>query len=135
VSKALDKRAIDAILALMEELSEVTTEVVMDIVRPHLMFDPRAAREREVRRKTHQLMAKFKDDKGVRTCFSYTDALGQSKYVNIDKTFDINALNGVDQQLNQKVTGLRKSGMKSSRRILELSGQMGLFGDDEAQDG
>lgn len=131
MSSALDKRATVIILELMEELSEVTTEAVMDLIRPHFMFDPRAARERELRRKTHRIMAKFKDDKGVRTCFSYTDALGQSKYVNIDKTFDINALYGVDQQLSQKVSGLKKSGMKSSRRILELSGQMGLFGEDE----
>ena len=129
MSKALDKRAVDVILALMEDLGEITTEAVMDLIRPHYMFDVHAAKEREIRRKTHRIMAKFKDDKGVRTCFNYTDALGQSKYVNIDKTFDINALYGVDQQLSQKVSGLRKSGMKSSRRILELSGQMGLFGE------
>lgn len=131
MSKALDKRAVEIILALMEAKGEMTTESAMDIVRPHFMFDPRAAREREIRRKTHQLMAKLKDDKGIRTCFSYTDDLGQSKYVNIDKTLDIVALNGVDRQLNQRVTGLKKSGMKSSRRILELSGQMGLFGEGE----
>ena len=131
MSKALDKRAADVILALMEDLGEVTTEAVMDLIRPHYMFDAHAAKEREVRRKTHSIMAKFKDDKGVRTCFSYTDALGQSKYVNIDETFDINALNGVDQQLNQKVSGLRKSGIKTSRRILELSGQLGLFGEGD----
>jgi len=131
VSKTLDKRAVVVILKRMEDLGEITTEAVMDEIRPHYTFDVRAAKEREIRRKAHQLMAKLKDDKGVRTCFSYTDDLGQSKYVNIDKTLDINALNGVDRQLNQKASGLIKSGIKTSRRILELSGQMGLFGEGD----
>jgi len=95
------------------------------------MFDVHAARERGIRRKTHQLMAKVKDKDGTRTCFSYTDDMGRSKYINIDTTHDINALNGVDKQLNQKAIGLIKSGKKTSRRILELSGQMGLFGEGQ----
>jgi len=131
VSRALDKRAVEAILRLMEELDEVTTESVMDIVRPHFMFDPRVAREREIRRKANRLMARFRDDKGVRTCFSYKDVTGQSKYVNVDKTNDIEAVKAVSEQINDKYFGLSKAKKKLNARLLELAGQTSLFGEDE----
>jgi hypothetical protein len=131
VSKALDKRAVEVILGLMEEMDEITTEAVMDVVRPHYMFDPRAAREREIRRKANRLMAKFRDDQGVRTCFSYTDNTGQSKYVNIEKTKDIEAVIAVNEQINNKFYGLSNAKRKVNARLLELAGQMKLFGNED----
>ena len=129
MSKALDKRAREVILAKMEDLGEMTTEAVMELVRPHYIFDSLAAKERELRRKAHRLMAQFRDDKGVRTCYSCMDN-GQSKYVNVDKTSNVAALNSVNIQLRNKYIGLRRARKKVNRRLLELAGQMELFGEN-----
>ena len=133
MSRALDKRAVEAILRLMEELDEVTTEAVMDVIRPHYVFDPHVAKEREIRRKANRLMARFRDDKGIRTCFSYKDVTGQSKYVNVDKTNDIEAVKAVNEQINDKYFGLGKAKKKLNARLLELAGQTKLFEEGEDQ--
>lgn len=127
MSKVLDKRAKQVILDQIECLGEVTTETVMELVRPHYIFNSLVAREREIRRKANRIMAQFRDGQGTRTCFSYTDNSGQSKYVNIDKTFDIGALNGVSRQINNKLYGLTKASKKVNARLLELAGQTKLF--------
>ena len=126
MSKALDKRARDMILKLMEELGELTTEAVMDLIRPHYMFDPFESREREIRRKAHRVMSQFRDDKGDRTCYNCTDN-GQSKYINVDTTSNVDALKSVNTQLRNKYLGLRKGRKKVTSRLLELAGQTKLF--------
>jgi len=131
MSKALDKRAKAVIMMLMEDLGELTTEAVMDLIRPHYMFDPRVAREREIRRKAHRIMAQFKDEKGTRTCYNFTDTTGLSKYINVDKTSDVDALKSVDAQLRNKYLGLRQGRKKVTARLLELAGQIAIFDEDE----
>lgn len=123
---ALEKRAKEVIMSRMEGLKEITTEAVMALVRPHFQFDASKAREQALRRKAHSLMAQFKDETGVRTCFNYSDN-GESKYVNIDETKSLKALNGVDIQISKKYYGLNEAKKKINRRRIELSGQMELF--------
>jgi len=130
MSKALNKKAREVILSRMEELGELTTEAVMDLIRPHFMFDPFESREREIRRKAHRVMAQFKDDKGDRTCYNCTDQ-GESKYVNVDTTSNVEALKSVGAQLRNKYLGLRKGRKKVTSRLLELAGQGSMFGEGD----
>jgi hypothetical protein len=130
--KNLDKRAKEAIFEQIAELGEITTEAVMDLVTPHYAFNPRKAKEREIRRRANSLMSQFRDEQGIRTCFNYKDVDGQSKYVNVDETKNQTALNRVEQQINSKYDGLTKTKVKIERRQLKLNGQLGLF-DKSAQ--
>lgn len=127
---ALDKRAKEVILQQMHDLGEITTEAVMDLVRPHFMFNALAAKEQAVRRKSHRLMAQFRDENGTRTCYSYEDDTGESKYINIDNTDDLDALTGVNIQISSKLYGLFQAKKKIIRRAAELGGQLELFKDN-----
>jgi hypothetical protein len=124
--RSLDKRAKEAVMNQMAELDEITTEAVMDLVRPHYIFDPFLSKEREIRVKANRLMAQFRDERGIRSCFNYKDAEGQSKYVNIDKTKNDEALKRVEAQIRAKFNGLNKAKRKITRRRLELAGQLGF---------
>ena len=130
MSKALNKKAREVILSRMEELGELTTEAVMDLIRPHFMFDPFESREREIRRKAHRVMAQFKDYKGDRTCYNCTDHFF-FKYVNVDTTSNVEALKSVGAQLRNKYLGLRKGRKKVTSRLLELAGQGSMFGEGD----
>ncbi|SPF40570.1 hypothetical protein SBF1_2300003 [Candidatus Desulfosporosinus infrequens] len=123
MSKRLDKRAKEFILTKMEELGEIDIKDVINLMEPHFAFDSYAARQRELRRSASGLIAQFRDEHGIRTCFNYKDNEGQSKYVNIDKTKNVEALKGVDRQIAQKFYGLRNARRKLTRRMLELAGQ------------
>jgi hypothetical protein len=130
--KNLDKRAKEVILAQMEELGEVTKEAVVELIRPHYIFDACVAREREIGKKANSLMAQFRDEHGARICYNYNDD-GQSKYINVDTTKNLRALNGVEKQLNNKFYGLNQAKKKVEHRQLELSGQMELFDKEATQ--
>lgn len=121
----LERKAKEAIIRRMEELNEITTEEVMNLIEPHFIFDALKAKKQAIRRKAHSLMSQFKDDRGVRTCFSYNND-GNSIYVNIDKTNDMDALIGVEDQISQKYYGLNKAKKKIDRRKQELSGQISM---------
>jgi hypothetical protein len=126
----LDKRAKEIILQQIHELGEVTTEAVMDLVRPHYMFNALAAKEQAVRRKSHRLMSQFRDENGVRTCYNFEDSTGASKYINVDITDDLDALTGVNIQISSKLNGLLQAKKKIIRRAIELGGQMKMFDSD-----
>lgn len=123
----LDKKAKEAIMGQMAELKEITRDEVEALIEPHYLFDPRVAKRREICRKANQLMAQFRDEHGIRTCYNYKDSKGQSVYVNVDETKNLSALNRVKKQLRTKSIGLNKSKRKVARRQLELTGQLGLF--------
>lgn len=123
-NRQLDKRAKEVIMQQMAELGEITTEAVMDLIRPHFMFDFQSAKEQAIRRKSNSLMAQFKDENGIRTCYSN----GESKYINIDTTNDWKALNKVERQINNKYYGLNSAKKKIQNRKRQLSGQVDIFG-------
>lgn len=127
----LDKKAREVIIMQMKMLEEVSTESVMNLIRPHYRFDPKVTMEQALRRKAHSLMASIRDENGARSCYNCTDNLGESKYVNVDKTHDADALKGVEMQLKQKARGLAIARAKANRRHFELTGQMMMFGEDE----
>jgi len=124
MSRVLDKRAGEIVLAQLEDNGVITTDALVELLNPHYNFDPRKAREREVRKKANSMMARYRDAKGIRTCFNYKSDEGESRYINVDKSSDIEALEGVERQLDKKYWGLNESKKKVRKRRLELSGQM-----------
>ena len=124
-TRKLEPKAREVIIQKMMESGEMTTEEIMDLVRPHYLFDPQAAKEQGIRKLTHQMMAQIRDDKGIRTVFNCKVG-GVSKYVNIDESRDIKALRSVDGQLTEKLNGLKLSEEKASRRCMEVEGQISM---------
>lgn len=122
---SLEKKAREAILQQMDQLGEITTDAVMELIRPYYIFDIRKLRNQALRRTANNLMRKYKDDKGVRTCFNYKDN-GVSKYVNVDKTKNLKALEDIESQLNKKYKGLNASKKKVALRKQVLSGQLSI---------
>ena len=124
-ARKLEPKAREVIKQKLYEMGEVETEVVMEMIRPHFLFTAITAKERELRRTAQQMMSSMRDDKGIRTVFA-CNADGVSKYVNIDKSKDLDNLRGVDAQLRTKLEGLKASSAKASRRRMEVEGQLSL---------
>lgn len=125
MSEVLEKKAREKILEQMEELDgQITTDDVVELLRPHYIFNIRKLREQALRRTANNLMATYRDSKGVRTCFSCKDDEGNSRYLNIETTTDLKALKDIEVQLNKKYKGLDISKKKVQKRRQELSGQV-----------
>lgn len=123
MGKALEKRARDFIVQQIRENGEMTTEEIVELIRPHYIFDPQVAMEQALRRKANQLMAQIRDEQGVRTVFNCR-VDGVSKYVDVDACENIVSLKSVEDQLNEKLKGIAASKAKASRRRMEIEGQM-----------
>lgn len=123
--RVLEPKAAEVIKQKIYESGEMEIEEIMDLIRSHYLFDPVIAREQGIRRKAHQLAAQIRDDKGIRSVFA-CDVGGKSIYVNIDESQDVNNLRGVEGQLNAKLLGLSSSLGKTSKRRMEVEGQMSL---------
>lgn len=133
--RRLEPKAREMIKHKLFDAGEIRTEEVVDLIRPHYQFDPVAAKERELKRMAHQMMSSVRDEKGDRSTFACNVA-GVSKYVNVDKSNDLDNLRGVDEQLRVKLEGLKKSSRKASNRRMEVEGQMSLdlTGSDKKED-
>lgn len=121
----LESKAKEMIMQKMLETGEMETEEIMDLIRPHFLFEPQVAREQMIRRKANQLASQIRDEKGIRTVFNCKVG-GISKYVNIDESRDTVALRNVEGQLDTKLNGLKISKAKASRRVMEVEGQLSL---------
>jgi len=116
----LEKKAREVIMEQMREHGNMDTEAVMELIRPHYSFNPAVAKEREIRRRAHSLMAAIKDEDGQRVAYNYTTAYGDSVYVNVKKTKSVDALAGVERQINKKYQGLSKAMRIVFNRFAEL---------------
>ncbi len=124
---ALSKQVRQWVFEQMEEMAEIDTEEIMDLIRPHYDFDYDKGKEQAIRRQAHSLMARFRDEKGVRNCFACQDEDGNRKYINIDTTTDLEALNAVEKQINSKFNGLHKSKQKIEQQRMKLVEQLTLW--------
>ena len=124
-TRTLEPKAREVIIQMMRESGEMETEELMDLIRPHILFDPQVAKEQLIRRKAHQLAAQIRDEYGTRTVFN-CKVNGVSKYVNIDESRNVQALRSVEGQLTEKLEGLAISKAKASRRRMEVEGQLSL---------
>lgn len=122
-SRRLEPKAREMIVQKMMESGEMTTEEIMDLIRPHFLFDKEAAKEQGIRKLTHQMMAQIRDEKGIRTVFA-CKVDGIHKYVNIDESRNVKALRSVEGQLTEKCNGLEISCAKASKRRMEVEGQL-----------
>lgn len=123
----LTKEAKEFILTQMHERGEMTTDDVVELIRPHYLFDPVASKEQQMKRKAYQLMSTVRDDTGVRTCFAIKKH-GESVYINVDKSENFSDVSAVERQLLTKLTGLTASHEKAARKKHEIVGQTSLFG-------
>lgn len=124
-TKTLETKARDMIVQKIRDSGEMETEEITALVRPHILFDPHAAKEQLIRRKANQLASQIRDERGIRTVFN-CKIDGVSKYVNIDESRDVKALRSVEGQLAEKLNGLEISSAKASRRRMEVEGQISL---------
>lgn len=124
-TRTLEPKAREVIVQKMRESGEMETTEIMDLIRPHFLFDPNEAKEQQIRRKANQLAAKIRDDQGIRIVFN-CKIDGVSKYVNIDECRNVKALRSVEGQLTEKLEGLAISKAKASRRRMEVEGQLSL---------
>jgi len=114
-SQYLTKQARDYIMQIMHDRGGLSTEEAVEIVKPHLMFDPQELIRQETLRVVQRIMRNIKGETGKRACFNYKD--GQdSQYVNIETTNSIQALNGVEMQLDGQYIGLIASKKRIAKR-------------------
>ena len=125
MGQVLEKRALEFIMEQIRENGEMTPEDIMELIRPHYLFDIPKIMEQTLRRKANQLMSQVRDENGVRTVFN-CKVDGISKYVNVDTCDNIMSLKSVEAQLGEKLKGLSISKAKASRRCAEVAGQMKL---------
>ncbi len=123
--KTLERKARDIIVQKIMESGEMDTEDIMDLIRPHYLFDPSRAREQAIRRKANQLAAQVRDERGIRTVFNCKEQ-GVSKYVNIEVSNSLEDLKSIEGQLTKKLNGLNASRIKTSRRRAQVEGQLSL---------
>lgn len=124
-SRKLEPKASEMIYKKMYDLGEMEREELIDLIRPHFIFDKPSAERREILQLANRMMARVKDEKGIRTVFA-CNVDGVHKYVDIDKSKDLPALKSVDNQLTEKRNGLELSCAKASRRRMEVEGQLSL---------
>ncbi len=121
--KHLDKRAREVILERMRDIGEMSTEEIMNLVRPHYFFDAQEAKEQGVRRQANQLVRSLRDDTGTRICFAVRK---ENLYVNLERCTDRKHIDAVEQLLDKQLNGLTASYRKAKRRKEELEGQLAL---------
>ena len=126
-SKYLTPEARDYIEEQVHDFGEITTDEVMELVRPHFLFDPETAREQQIRRVAHRIMSAVRADDGTRTWFAVNKG-GESTYVNVENTTSIEDLDKVKAQLGNKYDGLNRSLKKVNERFREIEGQASLIG-------
>lgn len=122
-SKYLTPEAREYIENQVRNFGEISTDEVMDMVRPHFLFDPESAREQQIRRVAHRIMAGVRAEDNTRICFAIRkDA--ESTYVNVENTTSVEDLDKVRAQLGRKYDGLNRSLKKVNERFREIDGQM-----------
>ena len=122
--RKMSKEARDMVLKRIEEEGFVSTDEIVNFIRPFYLFDYEAAHERELRRYVGQLVRVRRDTQGVRTTFLEKT---HSEIVDIDTCIDAVKVELVSDQLKIQSQGIWKSYKKAARRGLDLKGQVSLF--------
>lgn len=124
-TRKLEAKAREMIYQKICDSGELDAEELFDLINPHFLFDEQSARRRDVLRLGNQMVAKIKDDKGIRTVFA-CKVDGVRKYVDIELSQNIKALRSVEGQLTEKCNGLEISCAKASLRRMEVEGQLSM---------
>lgn len=110
-----------------EHGAEITQEDVINIIDPYLISEIDTAKliNQYKKKVANNIMARYKDEKGVRKVFNYTDK-SKSKYVDIENSKDIKALKSIDKNLRVKIKGLTASQYKVRHQVKALLGQISI---------
>jgi len=123
----LQRKAREHIIDVLRSVDEMPVEQVIEIVRPHFIFDAVKAREQSLRRTSLNIVRSLKDDNGTRQWYVNKDENGVSEVVNVEKTSDEQALINIMDSLKKKLDGLEASYKKVRKRRREIQGQTSFF--------
>ena len=124
ITRKVSKEAYHYIVDTLRENGSMSTEEGIELIRPHYDFDPRAARERELRQYLGRIARSMRDAQGIRSTFLEK---GKSEIVNIDTCRDPRKLTAVENQLKVQTVGIYRSYRKAVKRRREVEGQIALF--------
>ena len=117
----LEKQAKEKILEQMEYLDEINSDTVADLIMPHMQIDVRKLIRQKAKKKANELIATKKGQDGIRSWFACKD-----KYVNIEKTKNIEDLNTIEESFVKKYNSLNQSKKKIERQKELLNGQLSI---------
>lgn len=123
-TRKVSKEAYNYIVDTLRENGSMSTEEGIELIRPHYDFDPRAAREREIRKYLGHLVRNIRDGQGTRSTFLVKV---KSEIVNIDTCRDPAKLRAVEKQLKVQTVGSYRSYRKATNRRRAVEGQIALF--------
>lgn len=110
----------------MESKPHIGMDELVEIVKEYAPKpDTDKLINQEYRRMAQRIMSGYKDEKGVRDCFSVKADNG-NEYVNVSRTTEKADLQKVRQQLSKKYRGLNKSLRKIDVREQILDGQLSM---------
>lgn len=122
----LDKRIKEKINSIMDSKPHIGMDELIGIVKEYAPKpDLQKLEEQEYRRIAQRIMSGYKDEKGVRDCFS-VKAVSGNEYVNVSRTTSKDDLQKVRFQLSKKYRGLNKSLRKIDVREQILDGQLSM---------
>lgn len=123
-SKIISKEALEAVKQRLHDQGEWTRDGLIELIRPHCTFDPVTLQEQALGRLAGRIVRSMRDEMGTRTAFIIQ---GSNTIVDVETCTSYPKVAAVDDQLTRQIDGLIRSQKKSSRRKLELAGQMDLF--------
>lgn len=120
------KEARKAIIKQIEELGEITIEEAIKLVEPHFIFDSDQAKRSAIRRTATSIIARVKDDKGIRKNFIIKDKNDNSKAIDIEKARNVKELKIIRETLKRSRDTIDKSIKKINQRENVLAGQLSI---------
>lgn len=123
-SRIISREALEAVKQQLHDLGELSRGDLIELIRPHCTFDPVTLQEQALGRLAGRIVRSMRDEMGTRTAFIIQ---GRDIIVDIETCKSYPKVAAVDDQLIRQIDGLTRSQKKSSRRKLELAGQMTLF--------
>lgn len=123
--RTMSKKAKETIYRIMDERGEMTREEIKEVIRPHFIYDADSELELALGREANKIMAKAKDEDGVR---KYLNCRldGVSLYIDIEKTTNVEALLVMENQNSKVITSRSRSNQKIRNRRWEVEGQLSL---------
>lgn len=124
MARKMSKEAYEYVIQTVTENGSMSTDDVVDLIRPFYDFDPAAARERELRRYAGRIASYQRDEEGDRTMFLEKNS---SEIISIVTCDDVVKVKAIQNQLRSQICGLERSCRKASNRVRILEGQISLF--------
>ena len=125
-NRTLMKKAREKIISQMEELGEISIEEAMKIIEPHFIFDSDQAKKSAIRRTATNIIARIKDDKGIRKNFIVKDKNQNSRAIDVSKSKNVKDLKKIKEHLKKTRDTTDMAIWKINNREKVLSGQLSI---------